>query len=114
MYVERVKIDTLFIPSDRAELVMTPVLLRDTIWQVIEHREGRATVQVIRTRDTLLIRANCDSVFKPFLQTDRFLYRSRANKVQEQKSTPNKRNKTFAWAVAAILIAFAAGVFIRR
>lgn len=113
VYIEKSRIDTLYIPLQSAEIGLTPALLRDTIWTYLERSEGRAKVQVVRLKDTVMVRAICDSVIHPVISTDRYRFQSSEKVKAVDNSEKIKSRKPLMWAFLAVFLAFIIGLLIR-
>lgn len=110
IYIEKSRIDTLYIPAGQAEITLSPQLIRDTVWTYLEKTEGRAKVQIIRQLDSIIVRARCDSIIHPVLSTEKISHQSR----QTDSQVISARDKDRMWMLIALLMAFLIGILIRK
>lgn len=110
VYIEKSRIDTLYIPAGQAEITLSHQLIRDTVWNYLEKTEGRAKVQIIRQLDSIIVRAACDSIIHPVLSTEKISHQSR----QMDAHTASDKNKDRMWMLIALMMAFMLGILIRK
>lgn len=85
-YKEKVKLDTLKVPRQTANLAIPFNVLRDSLWNEFEKSNGRAKVKIQLLHDTLYAEAVCDSLEKVIATKEKELYHYQ-QQLSEQQTT---------------------------
>ncbi|MEN9459203.1 MAG: hypothetical protein RL135_1808 [Bacteroidota bacterium] len=104
VYKEIVRIDTFKISADSTKIILTPYMLKDTVWTYIEKTDGRSKLVIQRLRDTVYINAYCDSVIKLILNTEKTLFKQHSDAQINKETVTSKTSNSFARKFTAIVI----------